>query len=183
MEDLDNPRIAIRRATEADGTLLAEFGARTFREAFAAENTPENMQAYLRGAFSPDLQQAELAEQGSVFLVAEVEGSTVGYAHLRGGEIPGRITGMRPVEIVRFYAANEWIGKGVGPALMLACLEEAARQGCDVIWLDVWSNNPRAISFYRKWGFRIVGTQPFRLGDEVQTDLLMQREVDDSDTT
>jgi diamine N-acetyltransferase len=181
MKGTTTPRFAIRQATAADGSLLAELGARTFRDAFAADNTPENMEAYLQGAFSPNLQQAELAEEGSVVLIAEAGRDKIGYARLRQGGIPGRITGRLPIEVVRFYSTNEWIGKGVGSALMVACLEEAARLGCDVIWLDVWEHNPRAISFYGKWGFRTVGSQPFRLGEDIQTDLLMQRAVNDNE--
>ena len=46
---------------------------------------------------------------------------------------------------------------------------------CDVVWLDVWEKNLRAIEFYRRWGFVEVGTQGFVLGSDVQHDLLMQK--------
>ena len=51
----------IRRAVAVDAGLLAELGARTFYESFAADNTPENMAAYLAESFGPDKQAAELA--------------------------------------------------------------------------------------------------------------------------
>jgi hypothetical protein len=38
-----NPDLVIRRANSGDAGLLAELGARTFSETFAAENTPEDM--------------------------------------------------------------------------------------------------------------------------------------------
>jgi ribosomal protein S18 acetylase RimI-like enzyme len=60
---------------------------------------------------------------------------------------------------------------------MQACLTEAESAGCDLIWLGVWEHNPRAIGFYRKWGFRQVGAQRFQLGAELQTDLVMARQV------
>jgi ribosomal protein S18 acetylase RimI-like enzyme len=44
-----------------------------------------------------------------------------------------------------------------------------------VVWLDVWERNTRAISFYERWGFVVVGEQDFVLGDDVQRDLLMAR--------
>ena len=95
-------------------------------------------------------------------------------------EVPPQLaaTGQRPIEIVRFYALKEWIGQGVGAALMAACLAEAERRGCDAIWLDVWERNPRARAFYARWGFAEVGTQAFQLGDELQSDILMQRAVE-----
>jgi ribosomal protein S18 acetylase RimI-like enzyme len=176
MSDRHSP-IAIRRAGPSDNVLLAEFGARAFRDAFGADNTPEDMEAYLRGAFGPDLQARELAEPGTTFLIAEIDGTTVGYARLREGTVQGVISGRRPIEIVRFYSATEWIGRGVGAALMAACLAHAQAHAHDAVWLDVWEENPRAIAFYQKWGFRVVGTQPFQLGDDLQTDLLMQKDI------
>ena len=56
-------------------------------------------------------------------------------------------------------------------------LQETERAGCDVVWLDVWEHNPRAIAFYRKWGFEQVGTQTFQLGEDVQNDWLIVRSV------
>ena len=35
--------------------------------------------------------------------------------------------------------------------------------------------NARAIAFYSKWGFEVVGDAEFVLGDDVQQDLLMAR--------
>ena len=175
---MNNPPIlSIRAATPADNLLLAELGRQAFFEAFAADNTPEDMAAYLAGAFSPEKQAAELADPATRFLIAEAEGAPAGFARLRAGPAPDCVQGQRPIEIVRFYSLKAWIGRGVGPALMRACLEHAEQAGYGVVWLDVWELNPRAIAFYRKWGFETVGTQAFQLGSDRQTDLLMSREV------
>lgn len=171
------PPLHIRYATILDNTLLAEVGAETFYDSFAAENTPENMAAYLAESFSPEKQARELADPASKFLIVEAEGLTVGYARLKFGPAPSVITGRRPMEIIRFYARKPWIGKGVGARLMQACLSEAKQAECEVVWLDVWERNSRAITFYRQWGFVEVGTQVFQLGDDPQHDLLMARAV------
>ena len=39
--------VRIRPATLADAATLTELGARTFRDTFAADNTPENVEAFL----------------------------------------------------------------------------------------------------------------------------------------
>lgn len=169
--------IEVRLGVAADAELLAELGAQAFTHAFGPDNTRENMDAYLAQAFGPQLQAAELAGPGSLFLVAECGGEAVGYARLREGVAPNAIQGASPVEIVRFYARPDWIGRGVGAALMRACLAQARARGKLTLWLDVWERNLRARAFYARWGFREVGTQPFRLGAEVQTDILMERPV------
>lgn len=163
----------IRYATAQDNRLLAEIGAETFNDSFAADNTPENMAAYLAASFSPHIQGRELADPGCRFLIAEIEGEVVGFAQLKFETAPQKIAGRKPVEIARFYARKAWIGKGVGPELMRRCLQEAGTAGCDVVWLGVWEQNPRAIAFYKKWGFKEVGRQTFQLGDDLQQDLLL----------
>lgn len=167
--------ITIRYANASDNILLAQMGAKTFSDSFAKDNTPENMATYLAASFSPEKQAGELADPNTIFLIAEIAAQPVGYARLKRGPAPECITGQQPIEIVRFYAIQAMIGKGVGARLMQACLEEAARHHCDVIWLDVWEQNPRAIAFYRKWGFVEAGSQTFQLGNDMQHDLLMQR--------
>ena len=169
--------IAIRFATAADNKLLAEIGAQTFYDTFAADNTPEDMLAYLASSFSPEKQTRELADPRSIFLITEIAGRAAGYAHLRQTPPPACIIGAHPIEIGRLYACKEWIGRGVGAALMRACLDHAMQKNADTIWLDVWERNLRAIAFYRKWGFEQVGMQTFQLGSDLQNDLLMQRSV------
>jgi hypothetical protein len=44
----------------------------------------------------------------------------------------------------------------------------------------VQTEMPESMSaFYRKWGFVEVGAQVFRLGRDVQNDVVMQRSVND----
>jgi ubiquinone/menaquinone biosynthesis C-methylase UbiE/GNAT superfamily N-acetyltransferase len=167
----------IRTASASDAVLLAEMGAETFSDSFAAQNTPENMAAYLAESFGPVQQALELAEPDSKFLIVEDAGQPAGYARLKFGHAPAEVSAHHPVEIGRFYARKPWIGRGVGPFLMQACLAEAQQAGCDVAWLDVWELNPRAIAFYIKWGFAAVGQQTFKLGADLQHDLLMARSI------
>src|SRR5450759_1498327 len=131
------PPPAIRSATAKDAALLAELGARTFSDTFGPDNTLEDMAAYLGATFGPEKQAVELADPRMTFFIAEIDGAPAGYAQLRSGGTDG-VTGAKPIEVVRFYAAKEWIGRGVGPALMRACLDEAHRAGFQTLWLGVW---------------------------------------------
>ena len=170
-----SPSPLIRRGEPSDAELLAELGARTFSETFAADNTPENMSAYLATAFSPAQQASELFDSRSSFHIAEIDGVAVGYALLRTGKVPYGVTGDQPIELVRLYVSKDSLGTGVGAALMQACIDDAKQRGHQTIWLGVWEHNNRAQAFYRKWNFQDVGTHVFQLGDDPQTDILMQR--------
>jgi len=169
------PLVTVRRANPDDANLLTELGGRTFVETFAADNTSEDMDAYLASNFNLAQQTAELAHPASMFLIAEVGGVAAGYAKLHAGEPAEGIEGARPIELVRLYASREWLGRSVGEALMRACLDEARRAGYETIWLGVWEKNARAQAFYRKWDFRAVGEHLFQLGSDQQRDILMER--------
>ncbi len=174
---VDPASMEVTRATAQDAPLLAELGARTFRDTFAADNSDADMDLYLAASFSPELQARELADEHTLFLIARAGGAPAGYTRLRFGRAPECVPGLRPVELVRFYIDLPWIGRGVGASLMQAALAVASDRGCDCVWLDVWEKNERAMAFYSKWGFSVVGSQPFVLGEDVQSDLLMARTI------
>ena len=166
--------VHIRYGTTRDAGMLSELGARTFHDTFSKDNTPENIAAYLKNSFSLDIQFAELAAPENIFLVAEVEKDAVGFAQLILDSKEESLQGTKCLEVRRIYAAQEYIGKGVGKMLMQASIQEAKQRGCDSIWLGVWEKNPRAIAFYKKWGFEEVGTHTFHVGDDPQLDFIME---------
>ena len=172
-----NSRPIIRRGVFADADLLAEIGARTFSETFAADNTAEDMAAYLAASFSSTQQAAELDDPLSIFLIAEIDGAAVGYARLHAGPASKSIAGEKPIELSRLYVSNDWLGRGVGESLMRACLDVMRQEGYRTLWLGVWEHNSRARAFYRKWEFREVGEQIFQLGADQQTDVVMERSL------
>lgn len=169
--------LSIRRGALQDAGLLAELGARTFFETFAADNTHENMAAYLSGSFNLERQLAELTDLSCLFQIAELDGAPVGYAMLRAHDELPNINGKNPIELVRLYVSRESLGSGVGAALMQAAIDEARQEGYETLWLGVWEHNHRARAFYRKWNFHEVGTHLFQLGDDRQIDILMLRSL------
>ena len=170
--------IIVRSGTRHDSRVLAELARQTFHDSFAADNGVADMQAYLDASFGEAIQAAELADPGSTFLVAEAGGDAVGYARLIVEAPPPCVPSVNPIHLQRIYAVRPWIGRGVGPALMTACLDLARTAQRGGIWLGVWERNDRAIQFYRKWGFTRVGSMPFQLGSDRQTDQILHCSLD-----
>ena len=164
----------IRYGTTADAAILSELGAKTFYDTFAKDNTPEDMAEHLRKSFSPEIQLTDLSDPTHIFLIAEEEHQPIGYAELILHSKEEGITGIEPLEVRRIYASQDYIGKGVGKALMQSAIQEAKQRDCDSVWLGVWEKNPRAIEFYKKWGFVEVGIHTFTVGDDPQRDYVME---------
>jgi ribosomal protein S18 acetylase RimI-like enzyme len=179
MMTIDPEQLTIRRAVEADAPVVSELALRTFMEAFAADNNPDDLAAYIAKVYGVPQQAAEIADPRMITLLAEIGGTPVGYAQVR------RDTPAEPVrdvpdviEVVRFYVDSPWHGRGVAQRLMDAVMDAARELGGSSLWLSVWERNPRGIAFYRKYGFRDVGTHFFVVGSDHQTDRVMFRELD-----
>ena len=171
--------VRIRRGEPADAATLATFAARTFYEAFGAENREEDMVAYMALAYGPEHQRRELSDPGHTYLLAEVDGALAGYALIRVlDDAPGCVATRPAIEVGRFYVDRQWHGLGIAAALMAECEAEARRRGGRAMWLGVFERNVRAIGFYEKSGFRDVGSHYFVLGTDVQTDRIMVRVLD-----
>jgi diamine N-acetyltransferase len=171
------PAMTMRRATKDDAALLAELGASTFTETFAAANDPADFAAYLSAAFGEAIQRAELDDPDVTVIFAERDGEAVGYVLLREGPTPSMVGGFDALQIVRLYSRRSAIGTGVGATLMQHAVNEAAARGKEALWLGVWEQNARAIEFYRRHDFFEAGTQPFLLGTDLQNDLVMVRRI------
>jgi diamine N-acetyltransferase len=169
--------ITIRVGAPADAAPLAELAARTFREAFGADNRPEDLALHLARAYGPLQQERELRDPGILTLLVDSDDGLAGYAQLRRGAAPDCVSGAALIELWRFYVAQSWHGRGIAQALMARVDEEARRGGATTLWLGVWERNPRAIAYYRKSGFTEVGAHIFVVGSDPQTDRIMMRSV------
>lgn len=169
--------INIRRANLNDASILAKVGWQSFEEAFAEhpKNHPDDMRSYMNKAFSLETISEELYNKDTIYLIAEINRETAGYAKLEFDVREDCVTGKKPVELCRLYALDKFIGKGIGKNLMLEFFKLAENKSCDVAWLGVWEYNFRAQEFYKKFGFEKCGEHIFQLGSDPQTDWIFQK--------
>lgn len=174
-----NEEIKIRPAAIEDAEILADIGWRSFDEAFAEHpaNHPDDMRVYMNKAFSVETISEELADNKTVYLIAEADGEAAGYAKIKFDSREDCVAGEKPIELCRLYALDKFIGRGVGKNLMLEFFEIAEKKGCDAAWLGVWEYNYRAQEFYKKFGFEKVGEHVFQLGSDPQTDWVLQKKI------
>ncbi|HEY2856143.1 MAG TPA: GNAT family N-acetyltransferase [Gemmatimonadaceae bacterium] len=170
----------MRVATPADAARLASAAGAFFLDTFGQANSAEDMEAYLTDSLSEEQVSAELSAPDSrVWLAMGAKGEIAGYVHVRqNAPADGALASEgRAVEIARLYADRRCHGQGLGAALMEKGIETALDWHADVLWLGVWERNARAIAFYRKQGFEVVGEQEFMLGTDRQRDLVMARRL------
>lgn len=155
---------------------LVHISRKIFYDSFHHLNTPENMKEYMERAFDPQRLLAELMNPLSEFYFIQVEGTVAGYMKINQSEAQSDLHDDDSLEIERIYVDAAFQGQGLGAKLIEKALERARDMRLHYIWLGVWEKNPDAIRFYERQGFVAFDSHDFRMGDEMQTDILMKRE-------
>jgi len=150
-------QFALRRAAPSDLPAYGALCRATFTETFHAFHDAEAMARHVAWAFNDDRLGAELNDASRTIIVATAGDDLIGYVLLRAGEAPQSVRAARPMEIGRFYVTSPWHGRGVADALMDAALAALRERGADAAWLAAWEQNPRALRFYARRGFMVVG--------------------------
>ena len=163
--------------TISDVPILRGIARDTFIETFSEANKAEDMDRYLAENFSEDQLTRELSNPNSFFYVAEVNGHIVGYLKLNTAHAQTEPQAANALEIERIYVLGSYHGHGVGQALYHHAMSVAQDRKASYVWLGVWEHNHRALRFYEKNGFTAFGTHIFQLGNDQQTDILMQKSV------
>ncbi|MEP5566659.1 MAG: N-acetyltransferase [Halioglobus sp.] len=165
--------VVLRRAVESDAAAVAKLAELTFRQTFAVENSANDMDQHCQTSFGPAIQQAEITDPNTVFILAESAGEMIGFCQLRLSSPKDCVPGKAQAEVYRIYVLSDWHGQGVAQSIMTEAMAAAATNGSDAVWLGVWEHNHKAIRFYQKHDFDVVGEHEFHLGKDIQRDLVL----------
>jgi ribosomal protein S18 acetylase RimI-like enzyme len=193
--------VTIRPATTGDAEALARLAAVTFPLACPPSTTADAIAWFLVEELSQVRFAGYLADPDCTLLVAEPDdvsgagialagsesvvatGGLVGWSMLvatEGGvpadaDAAASVSARPAIELSKMYVHPVAHGAGIAGTLMAATLEAAAATGAAVAWLGVNEENARAIRFYEKQGFEVVGSKRFRLGDRLEHDYVLER--------
>jgi ribosomal protein S18 acetylase RimI-like enzyme len=169
--------VTYRTATPDDAATLSELGTATFIETFGHLYSKTNLDAFLVN-HSVANWAAELADPAYAVRLAEADGAAIGYAKLGPPHLPFDPGDRVATELRQLYVVKGWHGSGVAVALTDWIMATARDRGAQDIYLSVFTQNPRAQAFYRRYGFVAVGEYSFMVGDHADTDLVMKAALD-----
>lgn len=168
-----------KKVLPADIEQLRDISILTFTETFSSLNSAENMSHYLANSLSLSKLTHELNNTDSEFYFAMLDSNIIGYLKLNTGPAQTELKTANSLEIERIYVLKEYHGKKAGQFLYEKAIAIARQKQVDFVWLGVWEENHRAMSFYRKNGFVEFDKHPFKLGDDEQTDIMMKKIIVD----
>ena len=81
------------------------------------------------------------------------------------------------LEIQRIYILKSAKGHGIGSAFMQIAENFASEKKLSTIWFGVWEHNEPAKKFYKSKGYEKFSHHTFVIGDDMQTDFLLKKEI------
>ena len=166
--------LQITQALPVNVHQLQQISITTFVETFAVFNTQENMDSYLRESLSISKLSAELSNKNSEFYFAMLEDEVIGYLKVNyKGSQTETLEGVT-LEVERVYISAKHQGKKFGHLLLEKAMQLARGINAEFLWLAVWEKNVKAIKFYEQHKFAVFGSHTFKLGDDLQLDILMK---------
>lgn len=169
--------IALARAEEAEE--LSRFAEAAFIHTFGHIYDPADLSAFLADWNPPERIRAQIADpEWVVALVRGANGAILGFTKL--GPIDFDIPAGHPTdgatELHQLYVAPDAKGTGIARALMDWGIGWA-RERAAILYLSVFTENPRAQAFYRRYGFVDIGRNPFRVGNHIDEDRIWRLDL------
>ena len=157
-----------------DIDVLQSLAIRTYTDAFAHKNKPGVLERYVEHAFAKAHLEKQLLTSDSLWYFLKHNDTIVGYLKLNIGAAQTEFQDQNGLEIERIYIDTPYLNRGFGKKGIDFSISQAQKLKKNYIWLGVWEENPDAIRFYKKNGFKITGTHHYDMIAEIQTDYIMQ---------
>lgn len=170
----------IEKVTTEQISDLQQVARKSFFDTFVEFNTQEDMNAYLQNNLSVEQLAKELMNPQSEFFMVKCNQDYVGYIKLNCGMAQNEFQKDNALEIERLYVLQQYHRQQIGQALFDYAMTIAYKKSVDYVWLGVWEKNLKAISFYKKNGFIAFDKHDFILGKDIQTDILMRKNIGNS---
>jgi ribosomal protein S18 acetylase RimI-like enzyme len=164
----------VQQVQKWDLLALQEISRQTFFDTFADVNTPADMQQYLEENLSIEQLTKEWMHPSTHFYFIKKKDEVLAYLKVNEANAQTEQRNDPSLEIERIYVRKEFQRKGIGQFLLDFSIQVTKDKKFKVIWLGVWEHNLNAIQFYEKNGFQFFGKHSFFLGQDEQTDLLME---------
>jgi len=145
---------------------LAQLSRKTFIESHGHSADEKDILAYANLNFSIEKLSADLQDPRIFFNKVYVNDQLAGYSKLILNE-PNAFTPVTPLaKFERLYLLKDFYGLGLGDSLLNHNIEIARLHTQKGLWLFVWTQNEKALRFYRKSGFKSIGKYDFKISDK-----------------
>ena len=159
---------ALARMTPDDVEAVSALARVVWQATYPSLISQAQIDAMLADRYSPTVMREQLDDPGHAWWVTHEDGQPVAFAHA--------LRDAMGCKIDKLYVHPARQHRGLGAALVRAVESWARANHIDRLWLQVNRGNTQAIRAYEKYGFRIVASRVFDIGNGyVMDDHIMEK--------
>lgn len=157
--------ISIVKGNWEHASLLAEIATKSFIESHGTSAPPETIDQYVGQKFTVLAFHEELCDLSNIYNIIFDCDEPVGYSKILLDCYHPDLGIHRPTKLERLYLLQSRYGSGLGKDLLNFNVKFSREHEQDGMWLFTWKENTRAVQFYQRNNFRIVGSYDFKLSE------------------
>jgi ribosomal protein S18 acetylase RimI-like enzyme len=155
----------ITKAKLQDAKILAQIAKASFLPAHGHSAPTKDIDNYLATNFKEANFLEELSNPENHYYIIYDTNTIAGYSKITLNTSNENINPQNVTYMSRLYLLKEFYGKNLGKVLFDFNIEFSKKHNQEGMWLAVWTENQRAINFYTKMGFKIVGKHDYRISE------------------
>lgn len=170
--------IEIRRSIPSDAIHIALLGRITYTESHGdyIENKNDLLEFYNQ-YYSVSKIREELNDDDILFWIVFSDELPIGFAKLSLNVKHSQKPEINSCKLQRLYILNDFIGLKIGSELQDIILQKAIDLKFKHIWLTAYYKNKKGIHFYKKYGFKEIGTIDFFVGKSNYPNLIFAKNL------
>jgi len=155
----------IVKASKEHCEILVHIAKKSFLEAHGKSASKEDIDSYVVKNFNQNVFLQELQNPAYLYHILYFKNQAIGYSKIILNTENTNIPDHQITKMERLYLLQEHYGKNLGADLFNFNILLSKKNKQKGMWLAVWTENQRAINFYTKNGFTIVGSYDFKISE------------------
>lgn len=145
--------------------LLIKVGKDAFVESHGQSASKEDIDTFISKAYNIETVSKELLNPNIQYHIIYFNDMVAGYSKIEFNVPNVNVEPKNITKLDRLYLLKGFYGKKLGAKLFDFNIELSKKNQQKGVWLAVWIENQRAIKFYDKAGFTIVGKYDFQISE------------------
>lgn len=157
--------IKIVKATIEDCPILVKLSKQTFLESHGNSASKKDVSSFITNTYNREAFNEEMQNSNNVYHILYFNNEIAGYSKIVLNTPNKNINEQNVTKLDRLYLLKKFYGKNLGVQFLGFNIEFSKKRQQKGVWLAVWVENFRAINFYKKMDFKIVGSFDFKISD------------------
>lgn len=159
-------KLSIQAFKTSEVDVLAKLSKKTFLESHGHSAKPKDIQHYIDNHFSTEALAQALSDSQTHFRKILVDNQLAGYSKLILNQTQP-LSELNPIaKFERLYLLKGFYGLQLGKELLSDAIDIAESHQQRGLWLFVWTENEKALKFYQKSNFKIIGQHDFKISED-----------------